>query len=99
MCFRVGVEFGVSHHARTYYERAREQGAEENVGTGREEVTGELRKIHNEVLQNIIRMIKSGMREKVGALARMGETRNDSLPPYLIKYHEGVWRSGGTALQ
>jgi hypothetical protein len=63
----LSVEFGVSHHARRYAERAREPGAEENIGTERAKVEN----IHDRLLQNIFRMIKSGMGEKVVALAGM----------------------------
>jgi hypothetical protein len=51
-------------------------------GPRRDEVTGELRKLHNEDLHdlysspNIIRMIKSSRMRRAGQVARMGETRN-----------------------
>jgi hypothetical protein len=51
-------------------------------GSKRDEVTGELRKLHNEELHilysspNIIRQIKSRRMRWVGHVARMGEERN-----------------------
>jgi hypothetical protein len=51
-------------------------------GAKRDEVTGELRKLHNEELHglysspSIIRIIKGRMMRWVGHVARMGEKRN-----------------------
>jgi hypothetical protein len=51
-------------------------------GPKRDEVTGEWRKLHNEVLRDlysspsIIRIIKSGRMRWAGHVARMGEKRN-----------------------
>jgi hypothetical protein len=51
------------------------------IGPGRDEVTGEWRKLHNEELHNlysspgIIRQIKSRRMRLAGHVARMGEER------------------------
>jgi hypothetical protein len=51
-------------------------------GPGRDEVTGDWRKLHNEELHNLfpspnmIRIIKSRRIRWTGHVARMGETRN-----------------------
>jgi hypothetical protein len=59
-----------------------EQGAEEDIGPKRDEVTGELRKLHNEQLRDlllfaiIIRIIKSRRMRWAGHVARIGAKRN-----------------------
>jgi hypothetical protein len=67
----------------TYAEDVWEQGAEEDIGPKRDEVTGGWRKLHNEELRNlyssisIIRIIKSRRMRWAGHVARMGEKRNE----------------------
>jgi hypothetical protein len=63
-------------------EGVREQGAEENTGSKREEVAEGWRRLHNEQLHNlytspnIIRVIKSRGMEWVGHVAYMGKMRS-----------------------
>jgi hypothetical protein len=53
------------------------------LGTRRDDVTGDQKKLHNEELHNlysspnIIRIIKSRRMRWAGQVARMGETRNE----------------------
>ena len=55
-----------------------EKGAEENIGSKRDEVTGKWRKLHNEELNDlycssdIIRVIKSRRMRRLGPAAGMG---------------------------
>jgi hypothetical protein len=44
-------------------------------GTKRDEVTGERRKLHNEELNDIVRVVKSRRMRWAGHVARMGEWR------------------------
>ena len=58
-----------------------EQGVEENIWNGRDEVTGEWKRLHNEELNdlyispNIVRVIKWKRMRWAGHVARMGEER------------------------
>jgi hypothetical protein len=68
----------VAHRLRVFENRVLRR----IFGPKRDEVTGGLRKLHNEELrdlhslQNIIRMIKSRRARWAGQVARMGEKRN-----------------------
>jgi hypothetical protein len=66
-----------------YIYSARLQGAEEDIGPKRDEVTGEWRKLHKEERRDlysspsIIRIIKSRRMNWAGYVARMREKRNE----------------------
>jgi hypothetical protein len=63
----------------TCAESVLEQGAEEDIGPKRDEVTGGWKKLHNEQLRDLysspskIRIIKSRRMRRAGHVARMGE--------------------------
>jgi hypothetical protein len=67
---------------RTNTEGVLEQGAEGNMWTERDEITGRWRKLHSEELHNlysspnIIRMIISRRMRWAGHVTRMGDVRN-----------------------